>query len=341
MVLQKGDTLEVQHSDGQLYAAKIIQVKPKQVKVHYAGWKATWDEWIDRKSERLLGADGGPDDGDEEDQAPLPQQYQPPIKKRVRDWEEDSGAGRRNFHAGGTAPTASIPTNSAMEEEAPGEESSGEEESGEEESGEEASGAEDDAEAISPAVPAEIKMTAAELTAHCAEEIRKARLVNPGKATERQEALLKKAAKVEQEKLALAKKRMAFLATQADVFSKFVGHDLTIATAETGSEAAAATDASKDDSDAQTEATDEPGGDAQAKRRMTEREEDDLQMKAAQQDDDEEAIPRLTAEQTSFISTGKMRPYQVEGLNWLIRLYHRGLSGVLADEMGLGIPAPL
>ena len=27
---------------------------------------------------------------------------------------------------------------------------------------------------------------------------------------------------------------------------------------------------------------------------------------------------------------------QVEGLNWLIRSYHRGLNGILADEMGLG-----
>jgi SNF2 family DNA or RNA helicase len=31
-----------------------------------------------------------------------------------------------------------------------------------------------------------------------------------------------------------------------------------------------------------------------------------------------------------------MRPYQVEGLNWLIRLYDNGISGILADEMGLG-----
>ena len=31
-----------------------------------------------------------------------------------------------------------------------------------------------------------------------------------------------------------------------------------------------------------------------------------------------------------------MREYQVEGLNWMIRLYHRGLNGILADEMGLG-----
>ena len=33
---------------------------------------------------------------------------------------------------------------------------------------------------------------------------------------------------------------------------------------------------------------------------------------------------------------GKMRGYQLEGLNWLLRLYGSGVSGILADEMGLG-----
>ena len=31
-----------------------------------------------------------------------------------------------------------------------------------------------------------------------------------------------------------------------------------------------------------------------------------------------------------------MRDYQIEGLNWLISLYDRGINGILADEMGLG-----
>lgn len=33
---------------------------------------------------------------------------------------------------------------------------------------------------------------------------------------------------------------------------------------------------------------------------------------------------------------GSLRPYQQEGLNWLIALYESGLNGLLADEMGLG-----
>lgn len=36
------------------------------------------------------------------------------------------------------------------------------------------------------------------------------------------------------------------------------------------------------------------------------------------------------------IKFGTMRKYQIEGLNWMIRLYNTGVSGILADEMGLG-----
>eukprot|EP00736_Rhodelphis_marinus_P006436 Rmarinus@m.16471 len=31
-----------------------------------------------------------------------------------------------------------------------------------------------------------------------------------------------------------------------------------------------------------------------------------------------------------------MRSYQLDGLNWLLRLHHYGINGILADEMGLG-----
>lgn len=31
-----------------------------------------------------------------------------------------------------------------------------------------------------------------------------------------------------------------------------------------------------------------------------------------------------------------MRDYQLEGLNWMIKLYDNGINGILADEMGLG-----
>eukprot|EP00923_Selenidium_pygospionis_P045656 GHVN01078873.1.p1 GENE.GHVN01078873.1~~GHVN01078873.1.p1 ORF type:complete len:913 (+),score=165.91 GHVN01078873.1:262-3000(+) len=40
--------------------------------------------------------------------------------------------------------------------------------------------------------------------------------------------------------------------------------------------------------------------------------------------------------QPALITGGKLKPYQMEGLNWLINLHEGGLNGILADEMGLG-----
>jgi SWI/SNF-related matrix-associated actin-dependent regulator of chromatin subfamily A member 5 len=40
--------------------------------------------------------------------------------------------------------------------------------------------------------------------------------------------------------------------------------------------------------------------------------------------------------QPSCIKFGNLKPYQLEGLNWMIHLAEKGLNGILADEMGLG-----
>jgi SWI/SNF-related matrix-associated actin-dependent regulator of chromatin subfamily A member 5 len=45
--------------------------------------------------------------------------------------------------------------------------------------------------------------------------------------------------------------------------------------------------------------------------------------------------PYVFGSSPSFIM-GLMRPYQLQGLNWMISLHHNGLNGILADEMGLG-----
>lgn len=36
---------------------------------------------------------------------------------------------------------------------------------------------------------------------------------------------------------------------------------------------------------------------------------------------------------TLVIKNGKMRDYQLRGLNWMISLYENGINGILADEM--------
>ncbi|CDO96475.1 unnamed protein product [Kluyveromyces dobzhanskii CBS 2104] len=68
--------------------------------------------------------------------------------------------------------------------------------------------------------------------------------------------------------------------------------------------------------------------------RKTEQEED-----AELMEDEEVEIEENTTVLTNtpnFINEGKLRDYQVYGLNWLISLHENKLSGILADEMGLG-----
>ena len=50
--------------------------------------------------------------------------------------------------------------------------------------------------------------------------------------------------------------------------------------------------------------------------------------------DEPDQIEFLTKQPSNI--QGTMRPYQLAGLNWMIRLRHNGLNGILADEMGLG-----
>ncbi|KAI5572544.1 hypothetical protein BDE02_10G019000 [Populus trichocarpa] len=66
--------------------------------------------------------------------------------------------------------------------------------------------------------------------------------------------------------------------------------------------------------------------------KVTEEEEDEECLK--EEEDGISGNTRLVT-QPSCIQ-GKMRDYQLAGLNWLIRLYENGINGILADEMGLG-----
>jgi SWI/SNF-related matrix-associated actin-dependent regulator of chromatin subfamily A member 5 len=70
-----------------------------------------------------------------------------------------------------------------------------------------------------------------------------------------------------------------------------------------------------------------------SKKRKTEKEEDE-ELLVDEEENDLSQIIHLTEQPANI--TGKMRSYQLEGLNWLIRLWHGGVSGILADEMGLG-----
>ncbi|KAK5962885.1 putative ATPase PWA37_005339 [Arxiozyma heterogenica] len=48
------------------------------------------------------------------------------------------------------------------------------------------------------------------------------------------------------------------------------------------------------------------------------------------------SIESIRSQQPGLLENCILKPYQLEGLNWLVTLYENGLNGILADEMGLG-----
>jgi len=48
------------------------------------------------------------------------------------------------------------------------------------------------------------------------------------------------------------------------------------------------------------------------------------------------SITEEVNEQASIMVNGKLKEYQVKGLEWMVSLYNNNLNGILADEMGLG-----
>lgn len=73
------------------------------------------------------------------------------------------------------------------------------------------------------------------------------------------------------------------------------------------------------------------GGRGAKKGRMTEAQEDAQLMKTAQS---HRRTIRLDKQPSNLASHCKMHAYQLEGLNWLIKLHDHGINGILADEMG-------
>ena len=117
---------------------------------------------------------------------------------------------------------------------------------------------------------------------------------------------------IEKEKAAQAKKRLEFLLKQSSIFSHFgqVKQDQAKFGIKTG-----------------TKKKDEEG-----KESTSRRDHGNANQEEELEEADEHQATFLTAQPTT-LGFGKMREYQIEGLNWMIRLQENGVNGILADEV--------
>jgi SWI/SNF-related matrix-associated actin-dependent regulator of chromatin subfamily A member 5 len=115
---------------------------------------------------------------------------------------------------------------------------------------------------------------------------------------------------IRKEKAGQAKKRLEFLLKQSNIFSHFgaVKQDKAKFGSKQGEKKANAA----------------PG--------LNRRESGDENQEIEMEEADEHNATRLTAQPTT-LGFGKMRDYQLEGLNWMIRLQENGVNGILADEV--------
>lgn len=141
--------------------------------------------------------------------------------------------------------------------------------------------------------------------------------------------------KVNEEKAKQAEARLKYLLSQSDIFSHFgVGNDNK-------------KDNNSSNSANATSATSKGGDSKPGSRHRTsggntggeDLDEDEKAMAKEIGDDDndegdaEEVHHTILTKQPRLISGGDMRYYQLDGLNWMIRLQENGINGILADEM--------
>eukprot|EP00606_Chrysophyceae_sp_TOSAG23-5_P000848 GSChrysophyteH2.ASY1.ANO1.520.1 assembled CDS len=121
---------------------------------------------------------------------------------------------------------------------------------------------------------------------------------------------------IEASRMEQVEARLKYLLSQSDIFAHFGA----------GSSSSSSSSSSSQNKDANTK---EPK--RRSRRSSTALDEDERDFLGDEMDEGQQLLS-----QPSIITGGTLRPYQLEGLNWVIRLIENGINGILADEMGLG-----
>ncbi|KAL4457005.1 hypothetical protein ABPG74_014643 [Tetrahymena malaccensis] len=74
----------------------------------------------------------------------------------------------------------------------------------------------------------------------------------------------------------------------------------------------------------------------QKRRGQYQEEKEEEEQLIKEEDEDDDNLPTILTSQPKILKGGKLKDYQMIGLNWMISLYETGLNGILADDMGLG-----
>ena len=123
------------------------------------------------------------------------------------------------------------------------------------------------------------------------------------------ELMAAESAKVQEPEEASVESRLQYLLQKSEVFAHFLAGSVAATTGKKGKK----------------------GKSGRGKKgRMTEAEEDAQMLKSAQS---KRRVVRLDKQPSILADHCKMHGYQLEGLNWLIKLHCNGINGILADEV--------
>lgn len=142
---------------------------------------------------------------------------------------------------------------------------------------------------------------------------------NRQEKAEKEEYIASRQEDLAKERANQAKRRLEFLLKQSNIFSHF---------------GLVKEDKAKFGTNQPVNVKETTSTDGGARRGQASDYDEDDDAKALEEADEHEAT--FLTQQPSTIGFGKMRDYQLEGLNWMIRLQENGVNGILADEMGLG-----